>query len=111
MPAPFTRSIPGPDARRLRLALVAFLAATPAMAQTFPFEGAWDCGVGTFTFTADLYDPGGNPMPIMDVAEEDGNFILTFADDYQIGLSSVTDTTMQWLSFASGDMFDCQRLD
>ncbi len=87
------------------------LAATPMQAQTYPFEGSWDCGVGVFTFTADIYDPGDNPMPIRDVAEDGGDYILTFDDAYQIALSSVSDTTMQWLSLASGDMFDCRRLD
>jgi hypothetical protein len=44
------------------------------------------------------------------VEKEGNNYIMTFPDGYQIGLSSPTDTSMQWLSMESGDMFDCTRL-
>lgn len=75
-----------------------------------PYLGSWDCGVATFSFTKDTYDAGDGPMPIRKVEKEDGNYILSFDDNYQIGLSSVTQTSMQWLSMASGDTFDCKRL-
>ena len=42
--------------------------------------------------------------------KEEGNYILSFSDGYQIGLSSVTDTSMQWFSMQSGDQFECKRV-
>ncbi|OBZ93927.1 hypothetical protein ADU59_19760 [Pararhizobium polonicum] len=75
-----------------------------------PYAGSWDCGIATFSFTGDTYDSGEGPIPIRKVEKEDGNYILSFDDNYQIGLSSVTPTSMQWLSMESGDMFDCKRL-
>lgn len=92
-------------------AIVALATATPVIAaDDAPYIGSWDCGVATFSFTKDTYDAGEGPMPIRKVEKEDGNYILSFDDNYQIGLSSVTQTSMQWLSMASGDMFDCKRL-
>ncbi|WP_426235737.1 hypothetical protein [Pararhizobium sp. DWP1-1-3] len=79
-------------------------------AEDAPYAGSWDCGVATFRFTKATYDAGEGPMPIRKVEKENGNYILSFDDNYQIGLSSVTKTSMQWLSMASGDTFDCKRL-
>lgn len=101
----------------MRLDVIA-AAAVIALATTAPgsaagdahYLGSWDCGVATFSFTKDTYDAGEGPMPIRKVEKEDGNYILSFDDNYQIGLSSVTPTSMQWLSMASGDMFDCKRV-
>lgn len=75
-----------------------------------PYIGRWDCGVATFSFTKDTYDAGEGPMPVRKIEKQDGNYILSFDDNYQIGLSSVTKTSMQWLSMASGDTFDCKRV-
>jgi hypothetical protein len=92
-------------------AVIALATATPGIAgDDAPYVGSWDCGVATFSFTKDTYDAGEGPMPIRKVEKEDGNYILSFDDNYQIGLSSVTKTSMQWLSMASGDTFDCKRL-
>ena len=93
-------------------ALAAFLAATSTLAAgDTPYVGSWDCGVATFTFTTETYDAGEGPMPIRKVDKEDANYILSFDDGYQIGLSGITDSSMQWLSMASGDTFDCKRLN
>ncbi len=97
---------------RLAFASLATLAAcvSTAAAAPWPFEGRWDCEVGTFTFTGTTYDPGDAPMEILDVAEEGNGYILTFADDYQIGLEMQADGTMTWFSAASGDGFTCRPL-
>jgi hypothetical protein len=92
------------------------LGATPALAAApadAPYVGVWDCQVGTFVFTRETYsNAGGADMQAATSVEREGNnYIMTFADGYQIGLSSPTDTTMQWLSMESGDMFDCRRLN
>jgi len=93
------------------IAVIALATTTPVLAaRDAPYAGRWDCGVATFSFTADSYDAGEGPMPIRKVEKQDGNYILSFDGNYQIGLSSVTPTSMQWLSMASGDMFDCTRL-
>ncbi|URK87475.1 hypothetical protein LP421_29695 [Rhizobium sp. RCAM05350] len=91
-------------------AVISLATAAPGFADDAPYIGRWDCGVATFSFTTESYDSGEGPMPIRKVEKEDGNYILSFDDNYQIGLSSVTPTSMQWLSMASGDMFDCKRL-
>ena len=95
---------------------VALVATTPAFAAApvdAPYVGVWDCQVGVFMFTRETYsNAGGADMQAATSVEKEGNnYIMTFADGYQIGLSSPTDTTMQWLSFESGDMFDCTRLN
>ncbi|HTO32120.1 MAG TPA: hypothetical protein VL202_13210 [Pararhizobium sp.] len=87
-------------------------AAEPASAEQDapPYIGSWDCGVGVFTFTDKTYDSGGESQAIRKVEKEDGNYILSFDNKYQIGLSSVTAKSLQWLSMESGDMFDCKRV-
>jgi hypothetical protein len=93
------------------VAAISLATAAPCLAaDNAPYTGTWDCGVATFSFTKDTYDAGEGPMPVRKVEKEDGNYILSFDDNYQIGLSSVTKTSMQWLSMASGDTFDCKRL-
>jgi hypothetical protein len=82
----------------------------PALAQTYPFEGSWDCEVGTFTFTGQIYDPGDAPMEILDAVQDGATWVLTFADDYQIALEIHQDGTMGWFSAISGDSFLCRPL-
>ncbi len=97
-----------------------------APAEGLPFLGIWDCEVAFFVFTPDSYAPGEDEEPLIyrsveayDVetqgAAEDPalatEFVLTFEDDYQIGLSGVTAQSMVWFSGASGDAFDCIRVD
>ncbi len=88
-------------------------AAEPASAEQDapPYIGSWDCGVGVFTFTDTTYDSGGESQPIRKIEKEDGNYILSFDNNYQIALSSVTEKSLQWLSMESGDMFDCKRVN
>ena len=87
------------------------LAAAPVQARDdIPYVGTWNCEVATFVFTADTYDAGEGPMPILKSVEDNGTHTLTFKDDYQIHLSSVTETDMDWLSGASGDGFHCKRV-
>ena len=93
------------------IAAVLLAAAPPAFAAEDPvYAGTWDCEVSTFTFTKNTYDSGEGPMPVEKVEKEGETYILTLDGGYQIGLSSVTDTSMQWLSMASGDMFTCKRV-
>lgn len=82
----------------------------PACAAELPFIGKWDCGVGTFSFTAKTYDAGEGPMKIKGVKRTGNQYILSFAKGYKIGVGSVTAKTMHWFSFASGDDFECTRL-
>jgi len=84
--------------------------ATPAVAQTYTFEGTWDCQVATFVFTGTTYDNGTDTLTIDSIDGADGEYLINFPDGYQIVLADVTDTTMTWLSGASGDVFDCTRL-
>jgi hypothetical protein len=101
--------------RLARPALLAFaLSATsaiPARADDLPFLGEWDCGVATFTFTADTYNNGSEDMPIQEVQEgSDGSYTLLFAQDYTITLSGFTDDAMGWLS-SSGESLECKRAE
>ena len=93
-----------------RLAAAFLLVALPAKAaEEPPFVGTWDCEVATFTFTVDSYDSGEGPMPILKTEKDGAAYILTFADDYRIGLANITATEMDWASAASGDSFHCRR--
>jgi hypothetical protein len=96
----------------LRLLVATLLAsALPAhAAEEPPYVGTWDCEVSTFIFTADSYDSGEGPMPILKNEKDGGAYTLTFADDYRIGLANITATDMDWASEASGDMFHCKRI-
>ncbi|PTE12772.1 hypothetical protein [Pseudogemmobacter blasticus] len=89
---------------------ILLVCAAPLRAENYLFEGKWDCEVGTFTFTDSTYDPGGEVMDILDVARDGSTFVLTFADDYQLGLSMNPDGTMEWFSAVSGDSFTCRPL-
>jgi hypothetical protein len=82
----------------------------PAVAGIYPFEGAWDCGVGVFTFTAQTYDPGGEEMEILDVARQGAVYVLSFADGYRLMLEMREDGLMEWVSGETGDSFTCQPL-
>ena len=96
----------------LRLAAALLLTTLPAhAAEEPPYVGTWDCEVSTFTFTADSYDSGEGPMPILKSEKNGGAYTLTFADDYQIGLANITATEMDWASGASGDTFHCRRME
>ena len=98
------------------LSAAALIATTPTSAAAptdAPYVGVWDCQVGVFMFTRETYsNAGGAEMQAASSVEKEGNnYIMTFPDGYQIGLSSPTDTSMQWLSMETGDMFDCTRLN
>ncbi|CAK7256681.1 hypothetical protein KYK30_15710 [Shinella yambaruensis] len=93
------------------LASILLLSALPVHAAGEPpYVGTWDCEVSTFTFTADTYDSGEGPMPILKSEQDGGAYILTFADDYRIGLANITDSGMDWASEASGDTFHCKKI-
>ena len=93
----------------LRLLAAALLVSTANAAEEPPYVGTWDCEVSTFTFTAETYDSGEGPMPILKSEQDGGAYTLTFADDYRIGLANITATEMDWASAASGDSFHCRR--
>ncbi|WP_435258858.1 hypothetical protein ACSBLW_03545 [Thioclava sp. FR2] len=93
---------------RAFLTSIAFLAlSTPAIAEGYPFEGTWDCGVAIFSFTSEIYNNGSDNMQITDVASDSSGYILTFADDYQLSVAVNADGTLAWFSPASGDSFTC----
>ena len=94
----------------LMLAAAALAAGSTQARDEIPYVGTWNCEVATFVFTADTYDAGEGPMPILKSVEDNGTYTLTFKDDYQIHLSSITETDMDWLSGASGDGFHCKRV-
>jgi hypothetical protein len=86
-------------------------ACTPAAtAEPYPFEGRWDCEVAEFTFTATTYNPGDQELEILDIAQDDNQYTLTFADNYQVFLTMGDDGTMAWLSSETGDGFLCKPL-
>lgn len=93
-------------------ALLAAVSVLPAQADDLPFVGTWDCEVQTFTFTPTVYNNGSEDLPIQEVQEgSDGSYTLMFADDYIITLSGFTGDTMGWFSPASGDNFNCTRVE
>ena len=61
----------------LRLAAALLLTTLPAhAAEEPPYVGTWDCEVSTFTFTADSYDSGEGPMPILKSEKNGGAYTL-----------------------------------
>ena len=93
---------------RYFLTSFAFLAlSAPAFAESYPFEGTWDCGVAIFSFTSEIYNNGSENMQITDVAAENTGYVLTFSDDYQLSVVVNGDGTLAWFSPASGDAFTC----
>jgi hypothetical protein len=99
--------------RRLIAAAALLLASLPAAsADELPFVGTWDCEVATFSFTEDTYNNGSEDLPILEAQEgTDGSYTLMFADDYIITLSGFTGEEMGWFSPASGDSFQCSRVE
>ena len=88
-----------------------FLSALSAhAAEEPPYVGTWDCEVSTFTFTADTYDAGEGPMPILKSEKNGEAYTLSFAGDYRINLAGITATDMDWFSEASGDTFHCRKI-
>lgn len=79
--------------------------------EDYAFVGTWDCQVETFTFTNTTYSYGDKTLPIKAVRQDNRNFTLYFADGYVIGLGAVTATGMTWVSGASGDQFNCKRVN
>jgi hypothetical protein len=79
--------------------------------ETYPFVGTWDCEVATFTFTNTTYNNGTETYPIRAIDRDDRSYTLTFDDNYMIALAAVTETGMTWVSGATGDQFNCKRLN
>ncbi|MBL9047228.1 MAG: hypothetical protein JNK34_07955 [Tabrizicola sp.] len=79
--------------------------------EDYAFVGTWDCEVETFTFTNTTYSYADKVLPIRSVARDGRNYTLYFADGYVIGLGAVTKTGLTWVSGASGDQFNCKRVN
>ena len=92
-------------------AALAACVAPAAPPKDYAFVGTWDCGVGVFTFTPTTYATGSETLPIRAVAEDGRNYTLHFADGYRIALVAVTEGGLTWVSGASGDQFNCRRVN
>jgi hypothetical protein len=95
------------------LPLIATAACVPppaGPATAYPFVGAWDCEIATFTFTDTTYDNGSETLPIRAIDQSGNAYTLGFDDGYVVTLGMNADGTMSWLSGATGDQFTCQRL-
>jgi hypothetical protein len=80
--------------------------------EPYAFVGSWDCGVDTFTFTNTTYNNGSDTYTMLSVSRKGPrDFILRFANGYTIALAAVTDTGLTWVSGASGDQFNCRRVN
>lgn len=79
--------------------------------EPYAFVGSWDCQVETFTFTNTTYNNGSETFPIKSVSRDGNNYTLFFANGYVIGLGAVTSTGLSWVSGATGDQFNCRRLN
>ncbi|MFN4201735.1 MAG: hypothetical protein ACK4GM_01585 [Tabrizicola sp.] len=99
--------------RRLALPLCLVLAACVddrGPTEPFAFVGRWDCGVQIFAFTNTTYDNGSRTYAIQSVSRQDRTYTLRFANGYVITLAAVTDTGLTWISGATGDQFNCRRV-
>lgn len=82
------------------------------LAAPYPFIGQWDCEVAVMSFTETTYNNGSDDLPIIEIQEgTDGSYALFIEDDYFISLSGFTGDNMGWLSSATGDSFNCVRID
>ena len=100
--------------RLLALPLLMSLAACvqdSGPSEPYAFVGSWDCGVETFTFTSTTYNNGDTTYPIQSVRRDGRNYTLDFANGYVIALAAVTETGLTWISGASGDQFNCRRVN
>ena len=79
--------------------------------EPYAFVGSWDCGVDTFTFTNSTYNNGSDTYTMQSVSRNGRDYILRFANGYTIALAAVTDTGLTWVSGASGDQFNCRRVN
>lgn len=98
--------------RFMSIAIAASFVLAPLSAQAakYPFEGIWNCKVATFTFTDTTYHNGSELMKFTSVKRDGKNFIISFPDDYRIGLSDIGAKTMVWSSGETGDTFTCKRI-
>ncbi len=80
-------------------------------AAVYSFVGSWDCGVAVLSFTNTTYNNGSETRAIKAVEADGRNYKLYFADGYLIGLGAVTETGMTWVSGATGDQFNCRRVN
>ncbi|WP_333815808.1 hypothetical protein [Tabrizicola sp.] len=99
-----------------RLALPLCLALTACTQDSGPsepyaFVGRWDCGVQTFSFTNSTYNNGTDTYRMQSVSRDVRNYTLRFANGYTIVLAAVTDTGLTWVSGATGDQFNCRRVN
>lgn len=95
----------------LVLPLIAACAREPAPAAPYAFTGSWDCGVATFRFTNTSYFNGSETYPIRTVSREGDNYTLYLEGRPRIFLALVTETGLTWVSAASGDQFNCRRVN
>jgi hypothetical protein len=95
----------------LCLGLAACVQEPTGPTEPYAFVGSWDCGVSVFTFTNTTYNNGSETFPIEAVARDGRNYTLRFANGYVIGLAAVTATGLTWVSGASGDQFNCVRVN
>ena len=96
----------------LPIAAAALLAlGASSRAADLPFVGSWDCGVATFSFTADTYNNGSEDMPILEKQEgSDGSWTLIFDGGYTITLSGFAGDSMGCMS-SSGESLECKRVE
>jgi hypothetical protein len=100
--------------RNLTLPLCLVLAACvqeAGPAEPYAFVGSWDCGVDTFSFTNTTYNNGSDTYRMQSVSRNGRDYILRFANGYTIALAAVTETGLTWVSGASGDQFNCRRVN
>jgi hypothetical protein len=79
--------------------------------EPYAFVGRWDCGVSIFTFTNTSYNNGSETFPIQHVGRNGSSYTLRFANGYVVALGAVTATGLTWVSGATGDQFNCVRVN
>lgn len=82
-----------------------------AKAENLPFEGSWDCGVATFTFTDKAYNNGTDWLVYESIEPEGRGHIVRFKDGYFFAVYLNADGTLDWVSGESGDQFNCKPVN
>ncbi|VVT28949.1 conserved exported hypothetical protein [Roseovarius sp. EC-HK134] len=93
--------------------IVALACASGAMAETnVPVFGKWDCEIMHFSLDGSTYVVSGQKINVKSVEKiADDAWGAEMTDGYRFAMFDVTADSLIWHSPASGDTFECKRLN
>lgn len=92
------------------IAAVAFASGVQAETE-LPVYGKWDCEIMDFTLDGTAYVVSGQKIDVKSVEKiADDAWGAEMKDGYRFAMFDVTADTLTWHSPASGDTFECNRV-